>query len=50
MCVYEYTYTRRQVHSDEEALPFAEESLDLVLSNLSLHWINDVPGTLIQVP
>ena len=33
---------------DEEALPFAEASFDLVLSNLSLHWVNDLPGALLQ--
>ena len=35
--------------ADEEALPFADASFDLVLSNLSLHWINDLPGALIQI-
>lgn len=35
--------------ADEEWLPFAEESFDLVLSNLSLHWVNDLPGALIQI-
>jgi SAM-dependent methyltransferase len=35
--------------ADEEALPFAESSLDLVLSVLSLHWVNDLPGTLLQI-
>lgn len=35
--------------ADEEALPFASASFDLVLSNLSLHWVNDLPGTLLQV-
>ena len=34
---------------DEEALPFAADSLDLVLSNLSLHWVNDLPGALVQI-
>lgn len=34
---------------DEEALPFAAAALDLVLSNLSLHWINDLPGALVQI-
>ena len=34
---------------DEEALPFAPASLDLVVSSLALHWVNDLPGTLIQV-
>ncbi|KAJ1984263.1 hypothetical protein H4R34_000775 [Dimargaris verticillata] len=34
---------------DEEALPFAENSLEAVVSNLSLHWVNDLPGALIQI-
>jgi SAM-dependent methyltransferase len=36
------------VVADEEALPFADASFDLVLSCLSLHWVNDLPGALIQ--
>jgi SAM-dependent methyltransferase len=35
--------------ADEEALPFAPESFDLVISNLSLHWVNDLPGCLLQI-
>ena len=35
--------------ADEELLPFAPHSFDLVLSNLSLHWVNDLPGCLLQV-
>jgi len=35
--------------ADEEILPFAPCSFDMVVSNLSLHWVNDLPGTLIQV-
>lgn len=34
---------------DEEALPFAMASLDLVISVLSLHWTNDLPGALLQL-
>jgi SAM-dependent methyltransferase len=34
---------------DEEALPFADASLDLVVSALSLQFVNDLPGTLIQI-
>jgi SAM-dependent methyltransferase len=34
---------------DEEQLPFAEASLDLVVSTLGLHWTNDVVGALIQI-
>ena len=35
--------------TDEEFLPFTEKRFDLVLSCLSLHWVNDLPGTLIQI-
>lgn len=34
--------------ADEEALPFGDGRFDLILSNLSLHWVNDLPGALIQ--
>jgi SAM-dependent methyltransferase len=34
---------------DEEHLPFAEGSLNLVTSILSLHFVNDLPGALIQI-
>jgi SAM-dependent methyltransferase len=39
----------RRVAADEEWLPFAPSSFDLVLSLLSLHWVNDLPGALIQI-
>jgi NADH dehydrogenase [ubiquinone] 1 alpha subcomplex assembly factor 5 len=39
----------RVLQLDEEALPFAPESFDLVLANLSLHWTNDLPGALTQI-
>ncbi len=39
----------RNLAMDEEALPFAEASLDLVVSALSLQFVNDLPGTLIQI-
>ncbi len=35
--------------ADEEFLPVGDDSLDLVLSCLSLHWVNDLPGALIQI-
>jgi SAM-dependent methyltransferase len=35
--------------ADEERLPFAPASLDLVVSSLALHWTNDFVGALIQV-
>jgi SAM-dependent methyltransferase len=37
------------VLADEEALPFAAASLDLVVSGLALQLVNDLPGTLAQI-
>jgi SAM-dependent methyltransferase len=37
------------VVADEEFLPFAPASFDLVVASLSLHWVNDLPGALIQL-
>lgn len=38
-----------RVAVDEERLPFAAGSLDLVVSTLALHWTNDLPGALVQI-
>jgi SAM-dependent methyltransferase len=38
-----------RVVADEEALPFADASLDLVVSALALQSVNDLPGSLVQV-
>src|SRR5271166_476401 len=37
------------VAADEEFLPFGPGSFDLVVASLSLHWVNDLPGALIQL-
>jgi SAM-dependent methyltransferase len=37
------------VVADEEALPFRDSSLDLVVSGLALHFANDLPGVLTQI-
>ena len=37
------------VAADEEALPFRDATFDLVVSALSLQFVNDLPGTLIQI-
>ena len=34
---------------DEERLPFAPGSVNLVVSLLALHWTNDLPGVLAQI-
>jgi SAM-dependent methyltransferase len=35
--------------ADPEILPFTESSVDLVVSALALHWVNDLPGLFAQV-
>jgi SAM-dependent methyltransferase len=35
--------------ADEEALPFASGSFDLIVSALSLQWANDLPGAIVQI-
>jgi NADH dehydrogenase [ubiquinone] 1 alpha subcomplex assembly factor 5 len=37
------------VAADEEFLPFGPGSFDLIVASLSLHWINDLPGALLQL-
>ena len=37
------------VVADEEALPFGDATLDLVVSALALQFVNDLPGVLIQI-
>lgn len=34
---------------DEEFLPFKSGCFDLVIANFNLHWVNDLPGTLLQI-
>jgi SAM-dependent methyltransferase len=40
---------RIAVVADEEALPFRDASLDLVVSAMALQFVNDLPGTLVQI-
>jgi len=35
--------------ADDEALPFGDASLDLVVSALALQFVNDLPGALVQI-
>jgi len=34
---------------DEERIPFQNEEFDLVVSSLALHWVNDLPGSMVQI-
>ncbi|GAA6026164.1 hypothetical protein JCM8202_005316 [Rhodotorula sphaerocarpa] len=40
-----------RIHLDEEALSshFEENTHECIMSCLALHWVNDLPGTLIQI-
>jgi NADH dehydrogenase [ubiquinone] 1 alpha subcomplex assembly factor 5 len=44
-----YVADQVDVIADDEFLPFADGSFDLVTSVLALHSVNDLPGTLIQI-
>ena len=37
------------LEGEREIWPLAAASCDLILSNLQLHWVNDLPGLLIQM-
>lgn len=37
------------IAADPEYMPIAEGTVDLVVSVLALHWVNDLPGALIQI-
>lgn len=38
-----------RILAETEAWPLEAQSCDLILSNLQLHWVNDLPGLLIQI-
>jgi NADH dehydrogenase [ubiquinone] 1 alpha subcomplex assembly factor 5 len=38
-----------RVTADPELVPFRDGSFDLAVSSLALHWIGDLPGTLVQL-
>ncbi|EFA86651.1 hypothetical protein PPL_00452 [Heterostelium album PN500] len=41
---YKIKPNRILVNNMEEPLPFQPQQFDLILSNLSIHWMNDLPG------
>ncbi len=43
---FKETLPYQRIVCDEEFLPFPENSVDLVLSNMSMHWVNDLPQAL----
>jgi SAM-dependent methyltransferase len=47
--LYRVAASDADVVADEEALPFGDGSLDLVVSALALQFVNDLPGALVQI-
>ncbi|MFP4097559.1 MAG: class I SAM-dependent methyltransferase [Alphaproteobacteria bacterium] len=47
--VSDYVARDCYIQASEEFLPVADGSLDAVLSNLNLHSVNDLPGSLVQI-
>lgn len=39
----------RRIIPTLETLPFEENSVDCVISNLALHWVNDLPGIMVKI-
>lgn len=42
-------FVERQDVPTLESLPLEPSSVDCVISNLALHWINDLPGIFLQI-
>ncbi|CAD6564386.1 MAG: hypothetical protein ASARMPRED_004396 [Alectoria sarmentosa] len=43
------SHTRATLGPPDQPLPFEPQSFNAVLSSLSLHWVNDLPGMLSQI-
>ena len=41
--------TSKLLCDEEGSFPFPDHSFDLVLSSLNLHWVNDLPASLIRI-
>lgn len=46
---FEPSFVERRVIPTLESLPFEDNSVDCVISNLVLHWVNDLPGIMAQI-
>ncbi|PPJ53494.1 hypothetical protein CBER1_00295 [Cercospora berteroae] len=40
---------RREVLTNPEYVPYETDTFDMVMSSLSLHWVNDLPSVLTQI-
>lgn len=48
-CLQQSTDTTTCIVMDEEWVAMKEQSADMIVSNIILHWANDIPGTLVQL-
>ncbi|KAJ3323346.1 NADH dehydrogenase [ubiquinone] 1 alpha subcomplex assembly factor 5 [Boothiomyces sp. JEL0866] len=44
-----YPVVTEKIVGDLEKLPFENNTFDAVISSMALHWVNDLPGTLVQI-
>lgn len=47
--IVDLSFNRGAAQADLEFLPLRAHSFDLILSNMALHWVNDLPGMLAQI-
>jgi len=47
--IVDLSFDRAQAQIDLEFLPLRSQSFDLIISNMALHWVNDLPGMLSQI-
>lgn len=47
--IIDLSFDRGQALADLEFLPLKPQSFDLIVSNMALHWVNDLPGMLAQI-
>lgn len=47
--VVDLSFNRSVAQADLEFLPLRSQSFDLIISNMALHWVNDLPGMLSQI-
>ena len=49
MLVVNYSCVSCYFPGDEESIPFPDNHFDMVVSNLSLHWVNNLPRALSEI-
>ena len=42
-------HAKAEVVADEEFIPFAQDSFDIIICIGNLHWVNDLPGCFVRL-